>query len=149
MRCSSAASLVAFARLGRALQTGALIVTATVVAPVHVCGQTSASQPLPVSVNPMTPLALAAPVASQADAAGPVDRLTLAQALRYAVDHYPSVRAAIEQVSASAAGVDVARANFLPRLDSIWQSNRATANNIFGQLLPQSVIPSLSGPVLP
>ena len=36
----------------------------------------------------------------------------------------------------------------LPRLDSLWQSNRATANNVFGQLLPQSVIPAISGPVL-
>jgi len=31
----------------------------------------------------------------------------------------------------------------------VWQSNRATANNIFGQVLPQSVIPGMSGPVLP
>ncbi len=38
---------------------------------------------------------------------------------------------------------------YLPRLDSLWQSNRATANNIFGQVLPQSVIPAMSGPVLP
>ena len=33
---------------------------------------------------------------------------------RYAVDHYPTVRAALEQVNASAAGVDVARAAYLP-----------------------------------
>jgi outer membrane protein len=59
------------------------------------------------------------------------------------------VRAAVEQVSASTAGVTIARAAYLPRLDSLWQSNRATANNIFGQVLPQSVIPSLTGPVLP
>lgn len=75
--------------------------------------------------------------------------LTLDQAIQYATDHYPAVKAAIEQVNASAAGVDVARAAYLPRLDSLWQSNRATANNVFGQLLPQSVIPSISGPVLP
>src|SRR4051812_45947015 len=75
--------------------------------------------------------------------------LTLEQALQYAVDHYPTIRAALEQTHASAAGVDVARAAYLPRLDSLWQSNRATANNIFGQVLPQSVIPAMSGPVLP
>jgi len=75
--------------------------------------------------------------------------VTLDQALRYAAEHYPAVRAALEQVNASAAGVRVARAAFLPRLDSLWQSNRATTNNVFGQLLPQSVIPSISGPVLP
>ena len=52
-------------------------------------------------------------------------------------------------MNASAAGVSVARAAYLPRLDSLWQSNRATANNIFGQVFPQSVIPAMSGPVLP
>src|SRR5205814_10725642 len=50
--------------------------------------------------------------------------------------------------NAAAAAVDVARGSYLPRLDSLWQANRATANNIFGQVLPQSVIPSMSGPVL-
>jgi outer membrane protein TolC len=75
--------------------------------------------------------------------------LTLDQALQYAVDHYPTVRAAMEQMNAATATIDVARAAYLPRLDALWQSNRATANNIFGQLLPQSVLPSISGPVLP
>ena len=28
-----------------------------------------------------------------------------------------------------------------------WQSNRRTANNIFGQVFPQSIIPAMSGPV--
>jgi len=75
--------------------------------------------------------------------------LTLGGALDYAVEHYPTVRAALEEVNASTAGVDVARGAYLPRLDSMWQSNRATANNVFGQLLPQAVIPAMSGPVLP
>src|SRR6266550_4026755 len=73
---------------------------------------------------------------------------TLDRAMQYALDHYPTVRAALERVNASTAGVSVARAAYLPRLDSLWQSNRATANNIFGQILPQSVIPAISGPVL-
>lgn len=77
-----------------------------------------------------------------------VQRFTLAQALQYALDHYPSVRSALEQVNVSAATVGVAKAAYLPRLDTIWQTNRATANNVFGQLFPQSVIPALSGPVL-
>jgi outer membrane protein TolC len=75
--------------------------------------------------------------------------LTLEQALQYAVDHYPTVRAALEQVNVSAASVSAAKTAYLPRLDSLWQSSLATTNNIFGQLLPQSVIPALSGPVLP
>jgi outer membrane protein TolC len=75
--------------------------------------------------------------------------LTLEQALQYALDRYPTVRAAMEQVSASTANVSVARAAYLPRFDAVWQANRATANNVFGQLLPQSAIPPISGPVLP
>jgi outer membrane protein len=75
--------------------------------------------------------------------------LTLEQALQYALDHYPTVKAALEQVNASTAQVTVARAAYLPRFDSVWQTNRATANNVFGQLLPQSVLGSISGPVLP
>jgi outer membrane protein TolC len=79
---------------------------------------------------------------------GPPRTLTLDQAIEYATDHYPTIRAALEQINASSSGVDVARSAYLPRLDSLWQSNRATANNIFGQVLPQSVIPALTGPVL-
>ena len=75
--------------------------------------------------------------------------LTLEQALEVATEHYPTVRAALEQVTAASANVNAARAAYLPRLDSVWQVNRATANNVFGQVLPQSVIPALSGPVLP
>ena len=73
---------------------------------------------------------------------------TLPEALEYANSHYPTVRVAIEQVNASAANVNVARSAYLPRFDAVWQTNRGTVNNIFGQLLPQSVISSLSGPVL-
>ncbi|HEY7286928.1 MAG TPA: TolC family protein [Vicinamibacterales bacterium] len=75
--------------------------------------------------------------------------LTLDQAIQYATDHYPTIRAALEQVNASVAGIDVARSAYLPHLDGLWQSNRATANNVFGQVLPQNVIPAMSGPVLP
>ena len=87
--------------------------------------------------------------AQVSEAQGAPTTLTLEQALQYAIDHYPTVRAALEQVNASTANVSVAKGAYLPRFDSIWQTNRATANNIFGQLLPQSVIPSISGPVLP
>jgi outer membrane protein len=86
--------------------------------------------------------------AAQAGAVSPPQTFTLDQAIQYALEHYPTVRVALEQVNASSAGVDVARTAYLPRLDSVWQSNRATANNIFGQLLPQSVVPAMSGPVL-
>jgi outer membrane protein len=88
---------------------------------------------------------------AQTSATGQVDAartFTLEQALQYALDHYPTVRAALEQINASTAGVSLAKSSYWPRLDSLWQSNRGTTNNIFGQLLPQSVIPAMSGPVL-
>jgi outer membrane protein len=86
---------------------------------------------------------------TQTPAQPPPAGLTLEQALEYAVDHYPTVRVALEQLNASTAGVTIAKSAYWPRLDSLWQSNRGTANNIFGQVFPQSVIPSMSGPVLP
>jgi outer membrane protein TolC len=95
---------------------------------------------------------LGAPAALRAQTPAPASAplvLTLDQAIQYAIDHYPTVRAALEQVNAATAVVAAEQSAYLPRLDSIWQSNRATANNVFGQLLPQSVIPALSGPVLP
>jgi outer membrane protein TolC len=93
----------------------------------------------------MSTVASAQPATPQAA----TQTFTLEQALQFALDHYPSVRASLEQLAASSANVSVARSAYLPRLDSLWQTNRATANNVFGQLLPQSVIPALSGPVLP
>jgi outer membrane protein TolC len=84
-----------------------------------------------------------------AQAAAPAQPLTLEAAITYAAAHYPSLRASQEQLRAANANVSVARTAYLPRLDALWQSNRGTTNNVFGQVLPQSVIPALSGPVLP
>jgi outer membrane protein TolC len=74
--------------------------------------------------------------------------LTLDTALQYAADNYPSLRAAVEELNAATAGVDLAHTTYLPRLDTVWQSNRGTVNNITGPLLPQSVLPAISGPPL-
>ena len=78
----------------------------------------------------------------------PADVLTLAQAVERASKNYPSVRVSQEQINAAAAGIRLARTAYLPRVDGVAQVNRATRNNIFGMLLPQNVIPSISGPVL-
>jgi outer membrane protein len=75
-------------------------------------------------------------------------RLTLAQTIAMADAHYPRIRAALEQRVAANADIAVARMAYLPRLDTLWQTNRATANNIYGLLLPQGIVPSISGPVL-
>jgi len=81
-------------------------------------------------------------------AAQPAASLTLEQVVRQASESYPSVRASLEQVSAAAAGIDLARSAYLPRADLLGQLNRATRNNVFGLLLPQPVISPISGPVL-
>lgn len=74
--------------------------------------------------------------------------LTLGQAVEQSIQKYPAVRSSLEQVDAAAAAINLARTSYLPRADFLGQVNRATHNNVFGQLLPQSVIPSMSGPVL-
>ena len=81
-------------------------------------------------------------------AAGPHAKLTLAQAIELAEKNYPQIRASLEQQVAAQGGIAVARTVYLPRADMLWQTNRATANNIYGLLLPQGVVPSISGPVL-
>src|SRR5207245_2112389 len=61
--------------------------------------------------------------------------------------NYPAVRASLERVTAAQAGIGLAQTNYLPRADVVWQTNRATDNNITGLLLPQSIIAPISGPV--
>ncbi len=74
--------------------------------------------------------------------------LTLAQAVERALGNYPAIRVSQEQMNAAAAGIRLARTAYLPRIDTLAQVNRATRNNVFGLLLPQSAIPSISGPVI-
>src|SRR5436305_1714884 len=78
----------------------------------------------------------------------PPPPLTIAQAVETAVTNYPSIRVSQEQINAAAAGIQLARTAYLPRVDGLAQANRATRNNVFGLLLPQNVIPSISGPVI-
>jgi outer membrane protein len=74
-------------------------------------------------------------------------RLTLEEAVDFALKNYPAVRAALERFTAAQAGVGLARTNYLPRADMVWQTNRATDNDITGLVLPQSIIAPISGPV--
>lgn len=78
----------------------------------------------------------------------PAAVLNLEDAVNYALAHYPAVRASLEQANAARAGVGLAKTNYLPRADMLWEGNRATRNNIFGLLFPNPVISSMSGPVL-
>ena len=74
--------------------------------------------------------------------------LTVQAVVDQAIEKYPATRASLEQVAAAAAGINLARTAYLPRADFFAQLNRATRNNVFGLLLPQAVIPPISGPVL-
>lgn len=88
-------------------------------------------------------LALATAVFAQAP-----NPITVSDAVSAALARYPSVRVSEEQAASAAAGINLARTSYLPHVDIAGQLNRGTRNNIFGILLPNSVIPSMSGPVL-
>jgi outer membrane protein len=75
-------------------------------------------------------------------------QITLPQAVESSLKNYPSIRVSQEQVNAAAAAIRLARTAYLPKVDALAQVNRATRNNVFGILLPQNVIPSMSGPVI-
>jgi outer membrane protein TolC len=85
---------------------------------------------------------------AQTEAATDHNKLTLAQVIDRARKKYPAIQAAQAQQQAAQGAVGVARTAYLPRTDLLWQTNRATANNIYGLLLPQSIIPNISGPVI-
>src|SRR5216684_9199612 len=90
----------------------------------------------------------AVPAQPAGQPAAPPAPLTLGQAVQQSLEKYPAVRGSLEQVSVAAAGINLARTAYLPRADFLGQVNRATHNNVFGQLFPQSVLPSMTGPVL-
>jgi outer membrane protein len=84
----------------------------------------------------------------RAQQAPPPAGLTLREAVESALRNYPSIHVSQEQINAAAAGIQLARTAYLPRVDMLAQANRATRNNVFGLLLPQNIIPSMSGPVI-
>jgi outer membrane protein len=88
-----------------------------------------------------------APVAAfaQGAATGPV---TLNDAVQLALKNYPAIKESRARTQAAEETIGVARTAYLPRLDLLWQENRATQNNVFGLLLPQSIVPPVSPPVL-
>jgi len=82
--------------------------------------------------------------AAQTPASGP---LSLNDAIQLALKNYPAIKESRARAQAAEEGVGVARTAYLPRLDMLWQENRATTNNVFGLLFPQSTIFSMTGPV--
>ncbi len=90
---------------------------------------------------------LAYPAVAHAQVAG-AGALTLNDAVQLALKNYPAIAETRARALAATEGIGVAKTAYLPRLDLLWQANRATHNNVFGLLLPQSVVPPISGPVL-
>lgn len=88
-------------------------------------------------------------LASQAGRAEhlPGDTLSLNQCVELALHNYPSIREKMARVGAAQSGVGLAATAYIPRLDLLWQEIRSTRNNVAGTLLPQSVVPSMSGGV--
>jgi len=72
---------------------------------------------------------------------------TLEEAVDFALKNYPAVRASLEHVRSAEAGVGVAQTSYLPQANILWQSSRATDNNITGLTIPNSVIAPITGPV--
>lgn len=96
-------------------------------------------------------LHLCGATASAQQTAGGVREFTVQEAVGYALANYPAVRAAIEQYNAAKAGVGVARTNYLPRLDGVWQGDRGSRESVLGVLLPQSpnILTGTQGSVTP
>lgn len=77
------------------------------------------------------------------------ETVSIDQAVARALKNYAAVEVSEERVRAAAAGISLARTAYLPRADFYSQFNRGSRNNIFGILLPQSTLPSISGPPSP
>src|SRR5215471_7403305 len=78
----------------------------------------------------------------------PTAPMTLNDAVQAALRNYPAIKERRARAAAADEGIGVAKTAYLPRVDVLFQENRATTNNVFGLLLPQSVLPPISGPVL-
>jgi outer membrane protein len=93
-------------------------------------------------------VALGKPVSAQTQQSEQPRRVfTLEQAVEFALKNYPAVRASLERARSAEAGVGLAKTSYLPRADMLWQTNRATDNNVTGLLISQSVIPPITGVV--
>jgi len=86
-----------------------------------------------------------AAAAAQTAPSGPI---SLNEAIQLALQNYPAIKESRARAQAAEEGIGLARTAYLPRLDMVWQENRATTNNVFGFLFPQSTIGPISGPVL-
>jgi len=78
----------------------------------------------------------------------PPQTLTLDAAVDLAEVNYPAIRVAKAQAQAANEENRLSTDSILAATRSVVAENRASTNNIFGALLPQAIIPPISGPVL-
>ena len=74
--------------------------------------------------------------------------MTLGAVVDAAMKDAPAAAEAAARATAATEAIGESKAASLPRVDGLWQLNRASRNNVFGLLLPQSIVPPISGPVL-
>jgi outer membrane protein len=79
---------------------------------------------------------------------GRAQTLSIVSVVQDAARDYPLIHVTEAELNASVANIRLSRTAYLPRVDGLAQFNRATRNNVFGALLPQSVVSSMSGPVI-
>lgn len=72
--------------------------------------------------------------------------ITIEQAIEYALQNYPAVRASLEELSAVHDQIGLARTAYLPQLSGVYQDSRATQNQVDGIWLPTSLNPAIEGP---
>ncbi len=75
-------------------------------------------------------------------------QISLNDVVESALRDYPQIHITQEELNASIANIRLARTAYLPRADGLFQANRATRNNVFGALLPQTIMSPISGPVI-
>lgn len=74
--------------------------------------------------------------------------LTFEETINFALKYSPLVYEFKEKVLAAKGEISLAKTAYLPTGGLLYQTNRATRNNITGLLFPQNVIPNISGPVV-
>ena len=85
--------------------------------------------------------------AQQVDPERVPDPLTLESAVRLAERNFPAVHVSKAEVAVAKSGINLAKTAYLPTAGMRLGVNRATRNNVFGLIFPNSVIPGISGPV--
>ncbi|KAA6459105.1 TolC family protein [Acidobacteria bacterium AB60] len=109
-------------------------------------------QKLPIRIGSLLVASCVGLAAAQSNSlpnSGPQgEGISLDDVVQSAERDYPQIHLSQEELNATIADIRRARTAYLPRIDALLQANRATRNNVFGTLLPQSTIPPMSGPVI-